>query len=95
MYTNLINTTDIQRDFKEVMARLSESSEPLVVIRDSRPAAVMMSFTEYQRLASLEKKILKDQMKEILKKLSVANKNISDRELNLDIEAARHATRRR
>lgn len=95
MSFQIVSTTDIQRRFKDVLARLTSSKDPLMVVRDSEPAAVLVRYDEYQRLATLEQNFLKARMGEILDRLAKKNKTISDRQLDADIKLARHASRRR
>lgn len=93
MNTNIVSTTDLQRNTKEVLARLNTSNEPIMVVRDSQLAAVMLPFAEFKRLSELEKEILKEKMEKILSKMARHNRNVPDKELNEDIEKARRATR--
>lgn len=93
MDVNIVSTTEIQRNFKRVLDRMKASSEPLVVVRDSQPEAVMLQYSEFKRLSELEREVLKEKMEKILKRMAKHNRNISDKELNADIAAARRATR--
>ncbi len=93
MNTQLISTTELQRNFRKVLANLHDSEVPVVVLRDSKPAAVMLKFAEYQRLLTLEKNTLKKHMESILSHLEKTNEKISDDEVNADIMQARHASR--
>lgn len=94
MNTNIVSTTELQRNIKQVLERLNASSEPLVVVRDSQPEAVMLPYSEFKRLSALEKEVLKEKMGKILSKMARHNRNVPDKELNEDIEEARHAPRR-
>ncbi|MBI5620634.1 type II toxin-antitoxin system Phd/YefM family antitoxin [Candidatus Gottesmanbacteria bacterium] len=94
--TNIISSTDVQRNFTQVLQKLRSSNEPLVVVRDSVPAAVMMGYSEYQELITLKKQLLKKKMEEIWDAMRMKNADVSDEELNADIERAkRYAKRRR
>ena len=88
MNINIVSTTELQRNIKKVLEKLNSSSEPMVVVRDSVPAAVMLSYSEYKRLSSFEKEILKEKMMKILDEMAKNNKNVSDKELNEDIKEA-------
>lgn len=92
MNSRIVSTTEVQRNFKQVLAKLQSSNEPLVVVRDSQPEAVMLPYVEYQRLADLEKSILKVQMDAIWKELEVKNKKISEKEIERDIKEALQKT---
>lgn len=96
MNTNIISSTDVQRNFTQVLAKLRSSNEPLVVVRDSVPEAVMMGYAEYQQFALMQKQLLKKKMEEIWEDMRKKNAHVSDEELNADIERAkRYAKRRR
>lgn len=96
MDTNIVSTTELQRNIKSVLAQLDKSSEPLIVVRDSKPKAVMLQYSEYKRLSGMEKEVLKLQMEQLWEKMRLKNKNISDKELDRDItEAIKYAKRGR
>jgi len=88
MYTNIVSSTDLQRNIKSVLEQLEKSSEPLIVVRDSKPKAVMILYSEYKRLSGMEKEILKLQMEQLWEKMRLKNKNVPDKELDRDIEEA-------
>ena len=88
MNINIVSTTELQRNMKKVLEKLNSSSEPLVVVRDSTPAAVMLSYSEYKRLSGFEKEMLKEKMLKILDEMAKRNKKFSDKEINADIEEA-------
>lgn len=93
--TNIISSTDVQRNFTQVLAKLRSSNEPLVVVRDSQPAAVMMGYEEFKRFSEIEKQLVKAKMELVWETLRKKNKNVSDEELNkLIAEAKRYAKRR-
>lgn len=93
--TNIISSTDVQRNFTQVLAKLRSSSEPLVVVRDSVPAAVMMQYDAYKRILEVERQLAKARMELVWETLRKKNKNVSDGELNkLITEAKRYAKRR-
>ena len=94
MDTNIISTTDLQRNIKSVLEKLNNINEPLIVVGDSKPKAVMMQYGEYKRLSNIEKEILKLQMEKILDKMRIRNKNIPDKEIDRDIEEAIKYARR-
>ncbi len=94
MNTNIISSTDVQRNFTQVLAKLRNSNEPLVVVRDSVPEAVMMGYAEYQEYTELKKQLLKAKMDKIWNEMAIHNANISDKELNADIERAKRYAKR-
>lgn len=95
MNTNIISSTQVQRNFTQVLAKLQSSNEPLVVVRDSQPAAVMMQYDAYKRILEVERQLAKARMELVWETLRKKNKNVSDGELNkLIAEAKRYAKRR-
>lgn len=92
--TNIISSTDVQRNFTQVLAKLRSSNEPLVVVRDSVPEAVMMGYTEYRRLSGMEKQLVTARFEKLWEEMAKHNANISDEELNADIERAKRYAKR-
>lgn len=76
------------------MVRLNSTDDPLVVVKDSRPQAVLISYSEYQRLSGLEKSQLKVQMENVLREMAAKNSKVKDEQLNKDIREARYASGR-
>lgn len=95
MNLQFVRTTDIQRNFKTILKKLQQSNDPVVVLRDSVPEAVMVPFNEYQRLSSLDKAQLDAQFEAIWEDMRRRNANVSDEELNKDIELAKRYAKRR
>lgn len=94
--TNIISSTQVQRNFTQVLAKLRSSNEPLVVVRDSQPAAVMMEYEAFKRISEVEKQLVKAKMELVWESLRKKNRNVSDVQLNkLIAEAKRYAKRRR
>lgn len=94
MNTNIVSTTDLQRNIKKVLEKLNSSTEPLVIVRDSKPKAVIMSYGEYFRLSALEKEIIKLKMEEVWNEMRIKNKNVSDKEIDRTIEEAKKYAKR-
>ena len=91
MNLQIASTTQLQRNMKQVLAKLDS---PVLLLRDSAPAAVMLSYGEYQRLANLEKQLLKKQMDDVLRSMDQKNRKTPDRVLNAAIKKARRAVSR-
>lgn len=86
MDTNIVSTTELQRNIRSVLDKLNDSNESLIVVRDSKPKAVLMQYGEYKRLSNMEKEILKLKMEQLWEKMRLKNKNVPDEELDRDIE---------
>jgi len=90
MNTQMVSVTDLQRNSKRVLAEAAQN--PLIVVKDSVPEAVLMSFEEYKRLMNLERDILKKKVLANMDRLAELNKHFSDEEIDRDIEyAKKHA----
>ncbi|HCR36257.1 hypothetical protein A2130_04975 [Candidatus Woesebacteria bacterium GWC2_33_12] len=93
MNTQMVTVTDIQRNFKHILDNLVPKN-PTVVLRDSVAEAVIISFSEYKRLANLEKELLKNEMFAMMDEMHDKNKHFTDEEIDRDIEyAKKHAPR--
>ena len=91
MNTQMVSVTNLQRNSKKVLAEAAKN--PLIVLRNSVPEAVIISIEEYKRLANLEKETLKKEILANMEYLHERNKHFSDKEINEDIEYARkHAS---
>ena len=94
MNTQIVRTTDIQRNFKQVLQKLRSSTSPVVVVRDSVPEAVMLSYQEYERLSMIEKLLLKSQFEHIWEGMRQRNAHVSTAILNADIKRAKRYAKR-
>lgn len=94
MNLQFVRTTDIQRNFKSILKQLHASDEPIVVLRDSVPQAVMLPYAEYKELASLKTTFLRKRMEEVWNRMRAVNAHITDGELNADIRRARQYAKR-
>lgn len=87
-----VTSTDIQRGFGKFLDNLTE---PVVVIRDSRPAAVVQPIDDYLRSEELKKQALKNELFEMMESRSKKTRKYSDEEIDRDIAEAIDAVRRR
>ena len=93
MNSDIVSSTDLQRDIKEVLSKLNTTKKPLVVVRDSKPTAVLLTFAEYRRLSDIERQLLKSQMEDIWADMRKRNANVSDKKLDKIIEEAKRYVR--
>jgi prevent-host-death family protein len=91
---NIISTSTLQRNIKDVFDKLSQEKNSLIVVRDSIPEAVLVPYDEFLRLADLEKDILKVQMRTILYKMKLKNAKYTLSDIDKDIKYASKATSR-
>ena len=95
MNYQFVRTTDIQRNFKSVLKKLHASEEPVIVLRDSIPEAVMLPYARYQELSLLKTTLLRKRMDEIWDRMRGYNANVPDEELNKDIDRAKRYAKNR
>ena len=84
MNTQMVSVTDLQRNSKKVLAKVARN--PLVILRDSIPEAVLLSIEEYKRLTELEKETLKKELSLIMDGLAKKNAKFSDEKIDKDIK---------
>lgn len=87
-----VTSTDVQRSFGKFLDNLTE---PVIIIRDSRPAAVIQPIDEYLHIEELKKQALKNELFEMMEDRSGKTKKYSNREIDRDIAEALNAVRRR
>lgn len=87
-----VTSTDVQRGFGKFLDNLTE---PVIVMRDSRPAAVVQPIDDYLQSEDLKKQALKNELFEMMEDRSRKTKKYSNKEINRDIAEAIDAVRRR
>jgi prevent-host-death family protein len=58
MITNMISVTELQRNYTKHLAKANKTGEPLLIVKNNRPEAVLMSHDAYEIMA--KKARLKD-----------------------------------
>lgn len=91
---DIVSTTDLQRNIKKVLEKLNSSTEPLVVVRDSEPKAVMLQYSEFKRLSEIEKQMIRKEMEEVLEIMRKRNAKVPMKEIDKVIEEAIRYARR-
>lgn len=86
-----VTTTDIQRSFARI---LDDLEVPKVVMRDSQPKAVILSYPEYLRMKKFERDRLKREFGEALDRMQRKNKGIDEKKLDKILKEALHAAGR-
>ena len=92
MNLQTVTSTDIQRGFAKILNNLTD---PVLVMRDSRPAAVLQSVEDYFEVERLKKELLKKEFMGLMKARRKAARFYSDEEIDRDIAEAINAVRRR
>lgn len=94
MNTNIVSTTDLQRNIKDVLARLHSSNEPIMLVRDSQLEAVILPYSEFKRISEIEKQMVKKQMEEVWERMRKKNAKVPMKKINEVIEEAKKYARR-
>lgn len=86
-----VTTTDIQRNFSKLLDSLIE---PVVVVRDSKPEAVVIPYEDYKEFVNQRRKTLSDKVRKVLAAVHKHTAEVPESELEQDIkEAFREAGR--
>jgi len=80
-----VTTTYAQRNFGKL---LDELDEPVVVMRDSEPEAVLMGYKDYQMYQKEKKKADTEKLMEMLRQIHKRNAHIPAGEVERDVEEA-------
>lgn len=80
-----VTSTDVQRGFGKFLDNLTE---PVVVIRDSRPAAVVIDYKEYLRMKDSRRKQTTAELEQMLDEIHARNAHIPAAEVKRDVAAA-------
>lgn len=85
MNLQTVTTTDIQRNFSRILSNLNE---PVVVMRDSRPEAVVVDYFEYLELKKIKEESEIEEFEQLLDKVHAKNAHIPVKKMEKDIEEA-------
>lgn len=80
-----VTSTDIQRGFRSILDHLSD---PVVVMRDSRPAAVVVDYEQYLRMTRLEEQGRVRDIEKMLKNMRTHNARIPASDVKKDVDKA-------
>lgn len=92
MNLQIISTTQIQRNLSSILNYLEE---PVVVVRDSKPEAVLMPYDDYTQLAKESRVELARRIKQSLAGIRSEFASTSEKNLNRLIEQAKIYARHR
>lgn len=88
MKQQIIGVTELQRQFRLVFDKVVKKGIPFILTRGSRPEAVLISYEEYLRYQALNETDEQKRFDLLMKRMQVLNENVSDAELEADVEAA-------
>jgi len=80
-----VTSTDVQRGFAKILNNLTD---PILVMRDSRPAAVVVDYKEYLRMKGTQRKEKAAAFEKMLDEIHAKNAHIPAAEVNRDVAAA-------
>ena len=80
-----VTSTDVQRGFAKILNNLTE---PVLVMRDSRPAAVVVDYKEYLRMKQAQRKERAETFLKMLDEVHAQNAHIPAAEVDRDVAAA-------
>jgi prevent-host-death family protein len=85
----VIGVTDLQRRFRSVLDEVVQQGTPYVLIRESRPEAVLVPYEDYLRLQSLQETEVLNRFDRLMARMAAQNADYTDEEVAADIDAAR------
>jgi len=91
MTMNTVTVTDLQRHPKRILDSLDK---PVVVMRDSRPKAVIVDYQEYQRMRDFEDDKLGREFEGLLGQMQARNRGVDEKKVDELIKEALHAAGR-
>ncbi len=80
-----VTSTDMQRNFASIFSRLSE---PVVVMRDSRPGAVFVDYQEFMDMKKRDQKSRDEEIFRLLDKIHAKNAHIPAKQVERDVDEA-------
>jgi len=92
MQAKILGVTRAQRHFREVIEEVVATNRPLVLTRDSEPAAVLISyddFRKYEDLKDQREREIFSRFDRLLQRMAEGNEQFSDDEVAADVDLAR------
>ena len=84
----LIGVTELQRRFKAVFDDVIKNHVPYILVRGSKPQAVLIPYEEYVKYQTWEKESENERFDRVMKRMQELNAHFSDEEIEADVEAA-------
>ncbi len=85
----IIGVTELQRRFRSVFDEVARDSVPYVLTRGSRPEVALIPYDDYLRFQALQEKEVLARFDALVERMAARNTEVSDAEVEADIEAAR------
>lgn len=84
----IIGVTELQRRFKAVFDDVTKNRVPYILMRGSKPQAVLISYDEYLKYQARENETEKQRYERVTKRMQELNAFFTDEEIEADVEAA-------
>ena len=84
----IIGVTELQRRFRAVFDDVTKNGVPYILMRGSKPEAVLIPYEEYLKYQAKEREFEKERYERLMKRMQEMNAKFSDEEVEADVEAA-------
>lgn len=91
----IIGTTELQRNFREVVDEIAEGGQPYIVTRGGRAEAVLVPYEEYTRLKAAAERDVVYEIDQVLNRMRRRHSDLTEDEVAADVARARAELRRR
>jgi prevent-host-death family protein len=85
----IIGVTELQRRFRAVFDEVVKKQIPYVLTRGSRPEAVLIPYTEFQRLQALQEQEVLARFDQLAARMAAQNAAATEEEVAAEVAAAR------
>jgi prevent-host-death family protein len=85
----IIGVTELQRRFRAIFDQVVRQHVPYVLTRGSRPEAVLIPYSEFQRFQEMEERMVLGRFDLLLQRLAAQSEAYSEAEVAADVAAAR------
>lgn len=86
-----VTTTQVQRGFGQILDNLDE---PVLVMRDSQPEAVVMTYEDYKDFEVQKRRMMADKVRQALAPVHAQTEKMPKREFDALVKEALHAAGR-
>ena len=91
----IIGVTELQRKFRAVFDEVVHKHTPYILMRGSRPEAVLIPYDQYQRFIRADETGVLKRMEDALAYMARVNAQYSDDEIEADLKEATRIVRSR
>jgi prevent-host-death family protein len=85
----IIGVTELQRSFRAVLDEVAQRRVPYILIRGSRPEAVIIPYEDFMRFQELQEQDTLTRFDRLLSRMATENTRFSEDGVAADIEAVR------